>query len=153
MNRKWVAPAATLFSAALVLTGLGLAADDEESPLHKAMEKVQAKNSIITKAVRSTATFSKGQKDATAAAEALVKLGKEVRDYYGHVSKDAIKAEPAKATKENWEKFTDDFVKEAETFAKLMAKSDTKQPQAKNGYKAVSKSCSNCHDIFRKDEE
>jgi cytochrome c556 len=149
MNRKCVATAVTLLSAALFLTGLSLA--DEDSPLHKAMEKVQAKNAVITKAYRSTATFAKGQKDASAAADELVKLAKEAKGYYEYVSKD-VKADP-KASKEKWEGFMDEFIKEAGTYAKLMAKPDTKQAQAKEGYKAVSKTCSNCHDIFRKDEE
>lgn len=148
MNRKWAAFAVSMFSGALFLTSVTLANHDEDSPLHKIMEKVQGKNSVITKGVRNKVSYTKAQKDIQDAAEALVKLGKEAKPYN----------EGAKNTKgvdkpvEKWDALMDDYVKEAEIFAKLVAKSDTDQPKAKDAYKAVSKTCAACHDIFRKEE-
>jgi cytochrome c556 len=148
MNRKWVALTVTLVSAALFVTGISIAADDEDSPLHKIMEKVQAKNTAITKGVRNPSFYAKSQKAVSSAAEDLVKLGKEAKPYNEVAKKKKEVADPVA----KWEGFMDDFVKEADTFAKLVAKPGTKQPEAKEGYKAVSKSCNACHEVFRPEE-
>ena len=51
MSRKWTILAAVVTAVALTATGLSLAAD-EDSPMHKLMEKVNAKNNAIKKATR-----------------------------------------------------------------------------------------------------
>src|SRR5262249_17503416 len=74
MNRKWsVLAVVTLASSALLVGGLALA-DDDESPLGKLMNKIQAKENAIKKAVRTPVAWAKAQKDVVAAAEDLAKL-------------------------------------------------------------------------------
>jgi cytochrome c556 len=137
-----------MVSAAALLAGIAIAADDEASPLHKVMEKVQAKNTVITKGVRKEADYAKKHKDIVAAAEDLVKLGKEAKDLTDVAKSNKEVKEPV----EEWKKLTDDFIKEADTFAKLVANAGTKQPKAKDAFKAVTKTCTACHDVFRKEE-
>ncbi len=146
MNRKWSVMGGVVAAVALLATGLSLAADDEDSPLHKAMEQVQKDNTTILKGVRTAVAYKKSQADVVKAAEDLVKLGKEAKD---------LGEGPAKAqnkTVEEWTKLTDTFIKESEDFVALLGKPDTTQAKAKEGYKAVSKSCTACHAIFRVDE-
>lgn len=144
LKRKETVLAASLAAFGLALAGLALA--DEDSPLHKLMEQVQAKNTIITKAVRTPVAYKKSQKAAADAAKDLARLGKEARDF----------TEPAKKEKQPQEKWTglmDEFIKQSEGFAKKVGAAGTTQAQAKDAFRAVSKSCSNCHDVFRKEEE
>jgi cytochrome c556 len=143
MNRKWAAFAVTLFSGALFVGTVAIA-NDEDSPLHKLMEKVQAKNTVITKGIRNKVNYTKAQKDVKDAADELVKLAKEAKPL-NDVAKKAN--DVAK-----WDSLMDDYIKEAEDYVKLLAKPDTDQPKAKDGYKAVSKTCTACHDVFRKEE-
>jgi cytochrome c556 len=145
MNRKWVALGATLTAALLAVAGISVA-QDEDSPLHKTMEKVQASNTAIVKGVRNAAAYKKSQADVVKASEALVKLAKEAQD---------LGEGPAKAQKktvEEWKKLNAAWITESEKFAKLVAESGTDQPKAKDAYKAVSKTCTACHDVFRVDE-
>jgi cytochrome c556 len=136
---------------ATALIGVGLSAQgarqDDESPLHKIMEKVQANNVSILKGVRTAVNYKKSQGEVADAAKQLVELGKQAKP---------LGAEPAK--KENqpiskWEALNDAFVKEAQAYAELLAKKDTDQKTAKASYKTVQKSCTDCHDVFRKDIE
>jgi cytochrome c556 len=147
MKRKWLALGVTALTALALSAGLSLAADDDEgTPLGKIMEKVQKDNATIVKGVRNAVSYKKSQPDVQKAAESLVKLLKESR---------SLGAEPAKQqnkTVAEWEKLTDDCVKETAAFAALVAKADTTQTQAKDTFKAVSKSCTACHEVFRVDE-
>ena len=145
MTRKWTVLAATVGAVALLTTGITIA-DDENSPVHKIMEKVQKDHNAITKALRTPVAFKKAQKDIATKAEELAKLGKEARAY----------KEPAAEQKQPYEKWTalmDDFVTASENFAKEAGKDGIQQPQAKAAYKSVQQSCSACHMIFRKDED
>jgi cytochrome c556 len=146
MLRKWSVLGGTVAAIALLAAGLSLAADDDDSPLHKVMEKVQATNVTIIKNVRTAVQYKKGQSDVAKAAEELVKLGKEAKP---------LGDGPAKAQNksiEDWNKLSDAFIKEAEQFSALVAKSDTEQAKAKDAYKSVSRSCTACHEVFRVDE-
>jgi cytochrome c556 len=146
MNRKWIALGASVSLALFVSAGLAWAADDEGSPLHKIMEKVQKENSSVIRGVRNAAMYKKSQEDVAKSGAELVKLGKESRP----LGKETVEAQ--KKTIEEWNKLMDDYIKEAETFTALVQKKETTQVQAKDAYKAVSKSCSACHDVFRVDE-
>lgn len=145
MNRKWSVLGGTVAVVALLAATLP-AADDDESPLHKIMEKVQASNSTIVKGVRTAVSYKKAQSDVARASEEMVKLAKDAKP---------LGDGPAKAQKkpvEDWNKLADDFVKQAQDFSVLAAKADTTQVQAKDGYKAVQKSCTACHEVFRVEE-
>lgn len=145
MNRKWVALGATLTAALLVAGGFSVAAD-EDSPLHAVMEKVQASNAVVLKGVRNAAAYKKSQADVVKAADALVKLAKE---------SGTLGEGPAKAQNKDvaeWKKLNDAWLAETEKFAKLVTDPATDQASAKTAYRAVSKSCTTCHDVFRVDE-
>ena len=146
-SRKGTALALTALVTSLGYAGfsLALADDDDKSKLHKTMEMVQAKNSVIVKGVRNEANFRKSQKDVAEAAKELVKLGKDVRDETG----------PAKNEKKDqkaWTDLMDDFIKESDAFAEEVGKDGMKGADAKTKYRDVSKTCSACHEIFRKEE-
>lgn len=146
MNRKWIVLTALMSSVALVGAGFTLADDDDDSPVHKIMEKVQKENLAITKAVRTAASFKKAGKDVPKHAEALVKLAKEAREH----------KEPAEKQKQPFEKWTqlmDAFIQTTEQFSKDAEKSGVEQMQVKAAYKGVTKKCQDCHTIFRVEDE
>ena len=66
MPRKWMFLAAAMVSMSVITVGVA-GADDEDSPLHKLMERVNAKNLAITKGVRTAVAFKKSQTDVVAA--------------------------------------------------------------------------------------
>lgn len=145
MNRKWSVLGGTVAAVALLAATLP-AADDDDSPLHQTMEKIQASNSTIVKGVRTAVAYKKAQADVAKASEEILKLAKETKP---------LGDGPAKAQKKSvdeWNKLADSFIKEAETFHALATKEGTAQTQAKDGYKAVQKSCTACHEVFRVDE-
>ena len=141
----------TLMVAALVATavasaGLLAASPRDDSPLGKLMEKVQDHNAKILKGVRTAPNYKKSQEEVASSAKALIQLAKDSKPF----------TEPAKKEKqpqEKWDTLCDEFTKEAEKFAETVSKKETSQVEAKNAYKAVQKSCTDCHDIFRKEEE
>lgn len=130
------------------LTGAALswARDDEKSTLQKAMEKVSTDNSAILKAVRNKANYTKNRKNLEEAAKEIVKLVKESRSETGPAKKE-------KQPQSKWEELVDSFVKEGDKYVELVAKPGTTQEVAKDKYKAVSASCTECHKVFRKDED
>jgi cytochrome c556 len=151
MNRKWPALAVTMVTAALVVTTFAIA-DDEESPLKKLMEKVQAKNTVITKGVRNKVNYTKSQKQVAAAADDLVKLSKEAKSLLNDESRKVAKGKGVAKPDDEWVTKIDAFTKEAEVFAKLVGDTGTTAEKAKDGFKPVAASCTACHDVFRSEE-
>ncbi len=149
MKGKWIVLAGTMLAGVALTAGLSVAADDE-SPLHKLMEQVNAKNVVVTKGVRTAVNFKKAQKDVVKAAEELAKLGKDAKPI-----KDAVKKSKGvkDATDAKWDALMDDFIKSSEELAKVAGKSDATFDKAKTAHSAVKKSCSECHMIFRVEEE
>lgn len=144
MIRKWVALGVTMTAALLAAAGFSVA--DEDSPLHKVMEKVQASNAVVLKGVRNAAAYKKSQADVVKAADDLIKLAKE---------SEALGEGPCKDQNKQlaeWKQLNDAWVAESEKFHKLVSDANTDQRAAKDAYKAVSKSCTNCHDVFRIEE-
>ena len=45
------------------------------------------------------------------------------------------------------------MTKEAGKFAEAVAKPDAEQAATKTAYRAVQKTCTDCHDVFRVEEE
>ncbi len=137
-----------------VLFGIGVfslsqAADDDESPLEKIMEKVQKHDTIIKKAVRKRETFVKAQKDIVKRSKELITLAKDAKKIKDAVKKAKNVADPDK----KWDTYMDDFIKFCEELEKVAGKSDAKFEDAKEAYKKVSDACADCHRDFRKDEE
>jgi len=147
MSRKWTTLAVTAASAALLVAGLSIAQDEKEkSPLHQIMEKVQAKHLAITKAVRTPIAFKKAGngKEIVGDANDMLKLFKEAREI-----KDA--AEAQKQPVEKWDKAMDDMIKATDDFAKIADKKS--QAEVKKAYRDVSSTCTNCHNVFRVEED
>lgn len=149
MNRKWATLAVMTIVSAFTAAGFSLAQEEDESPLHKIMEKVQSNNGKITKGIRNAVMFKKNQKDVVKAAEELVKLAKEAKP----LNEIAKKTEGVEDAIAKYDGFSDDFIKESDEFAKLVAGEKVEQKDAKEAYKKVSKTCTACHDVFRPEEE
>ncbi len=148
MPRKWMILAAAMVSVSVLTLGIA-GADDEDSPLHKIMEKVQAKNLLITKGVRTKVAFVKAQKDVATSAEDLVTLAKEARE----LGKDVIKkAKNVPNAQGKWNELMDAFAVSSDHLAKVAGKSGATHEQAKEAFAAVKKVCADCHKDFRVDE-
>ena len=154
MSRPVTLLAATLASA--LLLAVGAASADEDSPLHKIMEKVAAKNTALRKNTRTAIAFKKGQKDVVEGAEELVKLAKEAREI-----KDASTKEPQKGTDaakvakppyQHWTELNDEWIKAIEELAKAAGKADVKHDEIKASYTTLSKSCATCHAAFKSED-
>jgi cytochrome c556 len=158
MNPKWIgfAAAAALVAAVGVGSGLSLAQDHEkkekekDTPLGKIMEKVQKHNLAITKATRNAAQFKKGQKDVEKFATELVKLAKESKPLKEAYLKNAKnETNPQK----KWDEIMDAFVKTSKDLAVTAAKEGVSQKEAKDVFQSVKKTCSECHTVFRVEED
>jgi cytochrome c556 len=144
--RKLPILAVTAFATGLGYTGYSLAmTGDDETPLHKAMEAVQAKNAFIVKNLKTPVLFKKNQKEIAENAKALTTLGKSVRD-------DTEAAKKEKKTQKEWTDLMDSYIKESESFATAVAASDAAQPAAKDKFKSVTATCAACHAVFRKED-
>ena len=146
MLRKWTILGLTMATVTALATGFAMA-QDEDSPLHKIMEQVNAKNLAITKGVRTAVAFTKSQKVVVDSATDLVKLSKEARVF----------KEPSEKQKqpfETWTKLMDDMTKSCEELAKVAGEGDdvATQAKAKKAHTTVKASCTACHNVFRVDE-
>ncbi len=153
MIRKWMV--FTLSAGLLISLGAGVTfsqADDEESELGKVMEKVQKENGAIIKGTRTPTYFKRYHKDVQKSAKELVKLAKQAKPL-----KDALKkAKDEKDPQKKWNELMDEFIKTSEKFEKVLAKSGTSTEEAKkakDAFRPVTKSCTDCHTVFRVDEE
>ncbi len=150
MIRKWMVFA---FSAGLLVSlGAGVKlsqADDEKSELGKVMEDVQKHHLDLSRGFRTPTAFKKSQKDVEKGTKELVKLIKKAKPM-----KDALKrAKDEKNPEKKWGELCDAMVKELEKFEKLVAKPETKGPEAKSAYRIVYKACTDCHGVFRVDDD
>jgi cytochrome c556 len=136
---------AILAIALVTLAGFTLAADDDESPTGKLMEKINNANKPVQKATRNASEYAKGASGIPKSVEEIVKLAKEAREL-------KEPAEKAKKPFAEYQKLMDEMIKSAEELSKLTAKSGTKQVQAKEAYNTYYKTCTACHDVFKKDE-
>lgn len=143
MPRKLAALGAALLGVALTL---GLSAADDESPLEKQMSTINAKTKTIKNATRSAATWKKDAASAAKSAEEISRLGKESRKEKGP-------AEQQKKTYEEWTKLMDDMIHASDEIAVLAAKPGSSQPDAKAAFSKLNKTCSDCHAVFRVEDE
>jgi cytochrome c556 len=149
MPRKWMILAAAMVSVGMLTVGISMA-DDEDSPLHKLMEQVNAKSLAITKGVRTEVAYKKAQKDVVTAAEDINKLAKQAKD----LGKDHIKkAKDVPNAAGKWNELMDSFASASENLATVAAKPSTKQAEAKSAHTALKKVCTDCHTVFRIEEE
>lgn len=148
MNRKWAMLGGTMVAAVLTVSGLSLAQDEEKAnPLHEIMESVQKNNATVIRGVRNEVFYRRYKEDVAKASKELVELGKKAKPLTETI-KD-IEIEGGGDAVAKWNETMDAYIKEAQTFADLAAKAETTGDQAKDSYKAVSRTCTNCHEVFR----
>jgi len=145
MTRKWSLLAVTAASVTLMAAGISVADDEDNSPLHQIMTKVQAKYLAVSKAVRTPIAFKKaGNATVSGDAQEIVKLLKEARPI-----KDASVEQ--KKPFEQWTGHIDATAKATEDFAKVASEKD--QAEVKKEFRKVTASCAECHKVFRVEED
>lgn len=148
MNRKWsVLVVVTVGVALAFLTAqVSTAQDDKESAIAKLMERVNKSHNSVRNAVKTPVAYKKAEpKKLLEDAEALLKDAKDSRDF----------TEPAKTqkkTQKEWTDATDVMIKATGDFIEVL-KAGKPQADAKKALVPVTKSCSDCHAIFRVDED
>ena len=155
MQRKWTVLAVVAMASCIALAS-GLSLADEDSELHKIMEQVNAKNATITKGVRTQVNFAKAQEHVVKSAEDLVKLAKKAKAYHDAVKK----AKDVPNAGEKWNQMMDQLITTSKNLAEVAKKNGTTPTQtkkiweeSKTAHTAVKKSCSECHNVFRIEEE
>ncbi len=146
MPRKFAVLTAAMLGVALTLALTGPSVADDEKPLEKLMEVVNVKHRAIKNATRSAATWKKDASNAAKAAEEISRKGKEARKEKGP-------SVEQKKTYAEWTNLMDDMIKSADEMAVLATKPGATQPQAKDIYTKLTKTCSDCHAVFRVDED
>ncbi len=137
---------AVLSVALIAVTGLSYAADDDdESPTMKLMEVVNKKNTDLRNATRTAANYKKSASTIPKTAAELIEKAKEAR-------KIKEPAEIAKKPFADYQKLMDEMITATEDLSKVAAKKGSTQAQAKDAFATFSKTCTACHDVFKKDE-
>jgi len=147
MLRKWMIFA--LSAGVLVsIAGAGFSYDDDESPLGKVMEKVNKQSNAIKKGTRNLVTYKKSQKDVATSSKELVKLAKEAKPLKDAIAKAKTEANP----QQKWNELMDSFIATSEKLSDTAAKASPNYDDTKKAFSAVSKACTECHQVFRVDE-
>jgi cytochrome c556 len=136
---------AFLMAALIAVAGLGFAADDDESESGKLMEVINKKNTELRNATRTAANYKKSVGTIAKSAEELIEKAKEAR-------KIKEPSEKAKKPHSEYEKLMDDMIEKTEELSKVAEKKNSTQAQAKEAFAALGKTCTACHDVFKKDE-
>lgn len=147
MVRKWTVFA---LSAGLLVTiaGAGFSGSDDESELGKLMEKVNKTSNALKKGTRNPVTFKKSTKDVAKHSKEMVKLAKEAKPF-----KDALgKAKNEKDPQGKWNALMDDFIDKSEKLRDAAVKESPDYDNTKKAFSAVSKTCADCHQVFRVEE-
>lgn len=147
MFRKWTVFA--LSAGILVaIAGAGFSGSDDESELGKLMEKVNKTSNALKKGTRTPVVFKKSTKDVAKHSKELVKLAKESKPF-----KDALgKAKNEKDPQAKWNELMDAFIDKSEKLRDEAVKESPDYDGTKKAFNAVSKSCSDCHNVFRVEE-
>jgi cytochrome c556 len=136
---------AVLSVALIAVAGIGFAADDDETETGKLMEVINKKNLDLRKATRTAPDYKKSASNIPKIAEELIEKAKEAK-------KIKEPAEKAKKPFADYEKLMDEMIKATEELSKIAAKKGSTQLQAKEAFATFSKTCTACHDVFKKDE-
>jgi cytochrome c556 len=137
---------AVLSVSLAALAGLAFAApDDEETETRKIMEKINKHHNDIRKATRNAPEYKKGAAKIPEYASQLIVEAKKAREL-------KESAETAKKPFTEWQKLMDEMIKSTEEVSKVAAKKGSTQAQAKEAYNTYNKTCTACHDVFKKDE-
>ena len=147
MLRKWMVFA--LSAAVLVsIAGAGFSVADDESPLEKVMEKVNKHSNAIKKGTRNLVQFKKSQKDVAKSSKELVKLAKEAKPFKDALGKAKNEANP----QQKWDELMDASSTSSEKLSETAGKDSPDYDATKKAFSAVNKTCTECHTVFRVDE-
>lgn len=155
MRSQWIAAVVSL--AAVGMLGLGLSraslvsatptpvALDGDGPLHKVMEGVNKQNNTLRKGVRTAVAYKKSYEEVLASSEEMVKLAKEAKEIKDLAKKlDKVK---------EWDELSDKFTESAEQLLSTVKDKEKTQKDANDQWKAMGKTCTECHNVFRIDED
>ncbi|MEJ7638186.1 MAG: hypothetical protein WKF75_09490, partial [Singulisphaera sp.] len=142
-NRKGSILALTTLAVGLGFAGLGLAAADDESPLHKAMEGVQAKNAFILKNLKTAAVFKKNQKEIAQSATALATRARACATPRSHQEKKKARA---------LDQVHGRLRQGVRDLRRGRRQEETTQADAKTKFKVVTATCTACHKEFRPED-
>jgi cytochrome c556 len=147
MVRKWMVFA---LSAGLLvsLAGASFSGDDDDNPLEKVMEKVNKANGKIKQGTRNPAAYKKKQKDVADNSKELVKLAKESKPMKQALGRAKNEANP----QEKWNTLMDAFIEKSGKLSETANKPSPDYDDTKKAFSAVSKTCTDCHNVFRVDE-
>jgi cytochrome c556 len=147
MLRKW-----TVFALSagilIAIAGAGFGLDDDESPLGKVMEKVNKQKNAIYKGTRNLVSYKKSHKDVATSSKELVKLAKEAKPLKDALAKAKNEANP----QQKWNELMDAFIGKSEELSEVAGKSSPDYNNTKKAFSAVTKTCTECHTVFRVDE-
>ncbi len=152
MLRKWFVFA--MSAAALIsIAGAGFSlAQDEENELEKLMEKVNKHSSAIKKGTRNLVNFKKSQKDIAKNAKELAALAKDSKTRKEALNRAKNESDPQK----KWNELSEAFISSSQKFSDVAGKAGADQAgldDTKKAWNAVNKSCTECHQVFRVDDE
>ena len=137
---------AVLSVAMIALAGLSFAADDDdETPTGKLMEQINKAHNDLRKATRNAAEYKKGVATIPKTAGTLIEKAKEAK-------KIKEPAEKAKQPFAEYEKLMDKMISSTEELVKVAEKKGSTQAQAKDAFATFAKTCTACHDVFKKEE-
>jgi cytochrome c556 len=147
MLRKWMAFA--LSAGVLVsIVGAAFSRADDESELGKLMEKVNKSTNALKKGTRTPVAFKKSTKDVEKQAKELHKLAKEAKPFKDALGKAKNEADPQK----KWNELMDAFIEKSEKLSDTASKETPDYDDTKKAFTAVSKTCTECHQVFRVEE-
>ena len=134
---------AVFLTAALELKLEPVARGGDETSIQTIMEQINTKNRAIGKGLRNSfATEAPGRKTLAADAASLIQLGKEARTLTGP-------ARERKKSQEEWIQTVDEFLRDSQELAKVIADPGSSRSRATQSYQKLQKSCTHCHSAFR----
>ena len=146
MSRKWSVFGFVAAAFALSAVGLSIAADDDEGPVHKTMEKVGKKNTALKKATSLPGFVQEGRQGGR----------RRWRGVDQTLQGGPRREDPAKTAKKPqavWESAVDEMLKAAEDFHKVVNDGKGKLPDAKAAYAVMNAKCNACHKVFKIEED
>jgi cytochrome c556 len=147
MLRKWTVFA--LSAGILVsIAGVSFSGADDESELGKLMEKVNKENNELKKGTRNPVSFKKSQAKVAKSSKEMVKLAKEAKPFKDALGKAKNEANP----QQKWNELMDAFIDKSEVLSKAANNASPDYDDTKKAFSAVSKTCADCHTVFRVEE-
>jgi cytochrome c556 len=147
MLRKWTVFA--LSAGILVsIAGVSFSGADDESELGKLMEKVNKANTKLRLGTRNPVNFKKKKQEVADTSKEMIKLAKEAKPFKDALGKAKNEANP----QQKWNELMDAFIDKSEVLSKAANKATPDYDDTKKAFSAVTKTCADCHTVFRVEE-